>query len=170
MKLVNLFLLSLSILFVTSCDSGSPEKAIKYNDDLLAMLDKVDAKVNEMDDTFVTYVPEEMNKAFDALKSQVAATQKELEDHGEYYGDARLQEAALGYVKAIEESLTLYAERIKIESVSDDEFTDEMGNRSFEISDDIFTKIDVANKNLIEVQKQFSADHKYDLENRPVKE
>ena len=61
-----------------------------------------------MDDTFISYVPEEMNKAYDALKNQVAATQKELEDLGKYYGDARLQEAALGYVKAVEESLPLY--------------------------------------------------------------
>ncbi len=169
MKLVTGFLFAFAFLLITSCDSGSPEKAIAYNDELLAMLDKLDAKVNEMDDTFVTYVPEEMNRAFDALKTQVAATQKELEDHGEYYGDDRLQRAALVYVTAVEESLPLYTERIKIESVSDDEFTDDMGDRSFEISDDIFTKIDVANKNLIEVQKQFSADHKYDLENRPVK-
>ena len=169
MKLFTGFLFAFSFLLITSCDTGTPEKAAEYNDNLLATLDQLDETIQEMDDTFISYVPEEMNKAYDALKNQVAATQKELEDLGKYYGDARLQEAALGYVKAVEESLPLYTERIKIESVSDDEFTDEMGDRSFEISDDIYAKIDVANKKLIEVQKQFSADHKYDLENRPAK-
>jgi len=169
MKLVTGLFLSLSFLLITSCDTGSPEKAIKYNDDLLDIIDKLDDKIKDMDDTFVSYIPEEMNKAFDALKTQVAATKKELEDHGKYYGDARLQEAALGYVKAVEDALPLYTERIKIESVSDEDFTDEMGDRSFEISDKIFDMIDKANVVLIEVQKQFSADHKYDLENRPKK-
>lgn len=169
MKLFNVFFLSLSLFLIASCDSGSPEKATQYNDDLLAMLDKLDDKISEMDDTFISYVPAEMNMAFDELKNQVTATKTELEGLGKYYGDSRLLDAALAYVKAVEESLPLYKERIKIESVADEDFTDEMGDRSFDISDEIFDKIDKANVNLIEVQKQFSADHNYELENRPKK-
>lgn len=163
MRFLTFFSLSLSLLLITSCDTATPEKGVKYNDDLLAMLDKLDDKIFDLDDSFIDYIPEEMNKALDALKAQVSTTKKELEDHGAYYGDASLQEAALGYVKAVEETLPLYAERVKIESTSDDEFTDEMGDRSFDISDEINEKIDGANSILIEVQKKFSADHDFIL-------
>ncbi len=161
MKLGKAVMLSMGILFLVSCETETPEKGVKYNDDLLNMIDRLDDKVESMNDTFDDYVAEEMNEGLSDLKKQVETTKKEVEDHGDFFGDAALQNAAMGYVDAVAKSVPQYEERVKIESVDDADYTDDMADKSYDLMDEIQERIDNANKNLIEVQQKFSTDHNF---------
>ena len=123
-KLTGILLLFL-VVFATSCDSETPEKARVY---YKSIIDKINVLTKdyegELIKSFDDFIPAEMNAKLTALKGYVKQLDEDFSKMDDFYGDASLLEGGKDVVNAYKEALPLYAAVVENESTPQSEYTD----------------------------------------------
>ena len=161
MKMISAFMLLGAILFFNSCDTETPEKAGIYYDNIVSKVNLLTGQYEgEMSDAIDTFVPEEMNKAYKSLESYVLSLEKEFNGLSDFYGDKDLLTSANAVIRDYKKALPMYANLVRNESISQDEYTDE----NEQIFNDLSEQInDLLNKSVTDFQAatyKFGEKHK----------
>lgn len=125
MKKLSGILLLFLLVFASSCDSETPEKAKVY---YKSIIDKINILTKDYEGalikSFDDFVPEEMSAKLTALEGYVKQLDEDFSKMEPFYGDAELLNGGKDVVNAYKEVLPLYAAIVKNESTPQSDYTD----------------------------------------------
>lgn len=166
MKILGTLLLMTGFFVLTSCDQPTPEKAADYYDSIVKKTNVLVKKYEpDLINSFTDYIPEEMSAKLAAFETYVKELDAELKTKKDYFGDNSLLKAAQNLVDGYIKVIPLYAERVEIESLPDSLFTNEMGDRSYDIEEEIDIILNTLNEIYIKDTREFAAKNNF-----PIKE
>ena len=159
------FILFFALITFVSCYFKTTDKALDYYEEIVTkrMNQLVTNYEMALIDSFENYNPEEMQSAYDALEKKVLELEKDFNGMKDYYGDTSLIDNAKELISAYKKALPLYAEKIAIESLSDDAYTDAEAEKSTALMDEINELLNPLNDKFIESTEVFAAANGFEL-------
>lgn len=159
-KLTGILLLFL-VVFATSCDSETPEKARDY---YKSIIDKINVLTGEYEadliKSFDKFIPAEMDAKLTALKGYVKQLDEDFSKMEPFYGDASLLDGGIDVVDAYKEAIPLYEAVVKNESTPQSEYTEANSTIYKDLMKQINEKLNpVVDQNKVN-SKVFGAMHK----------
>jgi len=154
------FLLPLFIFgALTSCDIETPEKGITYNDTIIKITDDLDTEYYDLIDLYAE--GDDYSELYDGvnkLRTKAESTKKELNDLGDFYGDASFLNTSVAYTDVIISNCDHLTEIFELEEAGDD------GDRYNELFDIVDDAHDNSVDDMISVQEKFAKDHSFTIE------
>jgi hypothetical protein len=165
-KIIFISLSFILMALVSACgEKSTPEKASKYYNSIVK--EKTNPIVNEYEanliNSFSSYIPADMKAKFELFKMYVEKTKKDLEPIEPYFGDASLIDGAKELLTAYEKTIPLYAEKVDIESLSNDLYTKEKEARSKEIMKQIDIILNTVNDKYRNTTTNFGKTHNFKI-------
>lgn len=147
-----------------ACNPGN-EKAVAYNDKIVELQDGVVQSLLALDESFVEFVPEQMDAAHAEFVSSLANASDELNKMGPYKDDSTLFLAAGRMFSSYQDlAQNNYAQFIELLKVPDSLFTAEMQAQSFDLKEVIDQQRVEGQEFLINAQEAFASKHGFYLD------
>ncbi len=129
MKKLSGVLLLFLLVFVSSCDTETPEKAKTYYS---SIIDKINILTKDYEtpliNSFDKFVPEDMSSKLTALEAYVKLLEEDFSKMDSFYGDETLLKGGKEVVQAYKETLPLYAAIVKNESIPQKDYNEDNSN------------------------------------------
>lgn len=154
MKKLTGFLLLFLVVFATSCDTETPEKASAYYKSIIEKINVLTKDYEgELIRSFDKFVPEDMNAKLTALEAYVKQLDEDFSKMEAFYGDEKLLNGGKDVINAYKEALPLYAAIVKNESTPQSEYTDANASTYKDLMKQINDKLNpVVNQNKVNSQ------------------
>jgi hypothetical protein len=137
MKKISITFFAFLALLIISC-GPSTKKAISYHDKIIEEHMAIQVSFDALDKSFVDYVPEDMNKAWDNAKQQTEKSIKVVSEMEDFDGSSTFKDAALKFFEVYNTVLdTYYSDMIKIYSIPNEEYTEENEAKFGELNDEM---------------------------------
>jgi len=154
-------LLLMSILYACA---PSVEQAIKYNDDIIAKNEAIQAKLNVLTDSYDKFIPEEMDKAYaEALKS----TQEGIEFINKleaFDKDTSFKAGALSLFKTYQSILEVEHKRlIELLKLPSSQYGEAQVAEYDKLREEANKKPDIEVNKLTEIQANFAKKFKFEI-------
>lgn len=166
MKKSILLLLAVLSVLIISC-GPTPEKAIKYNDLIIAEQTAVQKKLDTLDKSFNTYIPADMEKKLADAKQQIEDSKNAVAEMDAFYKDDSFKKATLDYFDVCEKLLTdYYPEMVKLMSLPDDAYTTVEKENYEKLNNEANNIIWSAFDEFIKAQKEFADKYNFNIKNK----
>lgn len=156
----------ISILFLVAC-KPTPEEGIKYNDKIIAEQTAVMEKVNGLDRALKNYVPEEMDKAYNDLNSQLDLSIKNVQAMDKFDGKNNFKDVTVEYFKEIKAGLENEMKKVvELSKLPEDQYTEKeekMVNELFQKNIDRTSK---GQEKFEKFQRDFATQYKFKIEEK----
>lgn len=144
--------------FLTSC--SPKEDPVEYNDRIVGRIDGAIQSINGLESTFESYIPEQMDSAYQVLMLSLQESVGAVDSIGPLGSDSLLRNAAESTLQQhLNVARDLYPEYISLLKVPDSLFTPELQTRAFELKDEIDTQNADAQQLFINAQATFGKEH-----------
>ena len=155
-------LLFLSTIIV-SC-SPSANDAIKYNDELVSLQNKVYEKESALLDAISKNTPDKLDTLFANLSKQINESTKKVEALSNFDGKSDMKDAVLKIFSTYKNIAgNEYKNMISYSKIPDSLYTPGDDDKVLELSKKIDDKINKSIDDFIRLQKQFAAKYKFEL-------
>lgn len=161
------YYLSALILFLvlSACNSTS-DKAIDYNDKIIAEQVLVVQSINKLDREFVKLNAEKIEIAINESKIQIDKSIKVLENLGGFEGDMSFVDSGIDFFKTIKKLLNNeFAKQLEIYKYPTGKFSEENIEKYNNLSKQIEEKYNIANDNFVKSQTIFTSKWNFEIVN-----
>jgi len=160
------FIFSLSIMFLLNSCAPTKEDAMNYNDKII----KEQKKIVENEKQFISAVKENLTKGptldniLKDLSTQIDESKKVVEGMDKFNGKSDFKDAALKFIGAYRNVVdNEYKAWLKNLKTPDELVTNDVIYEEEELVHAINRKLDKANNDFLDAQKEFAATYKFKL-------
>jgi len=158
-----------SALFLASC--LPKEDPVEYNDSIVSRIDGVIQAINGLESTFESYVPGEMDSAYQVLMLSLQESTQGVDSIGLLGNDSLLKKAAEAtLLRHTSVARDLYPEYISLLKVPDSLFTPELQTRAFEVKEQIDRQNAEAQQLFTNAQTAFGKEYSVSFEDQAAEE
>lgn len=161
-----LSLIIISILFLSAC-SNQPEKAIKYNDQIINQQQKIVFLFNKLDSSFADTINHSFKVIHQELMQEIDNQLKFIDSFPDFEGKNQFKQEYKILLTVYQDVVKNdYAKMIDLYTLPDSLYTQNVKNDFLQTNKIANNKLQQALNKFIEVQKQFAEEYKFNLQDQ----